>query len=168
MKKITYLLASLFLFVAVNGVKAQAGQECNIKYNLFKGNAKTKKYTEAKPDLEFLLNSCPKLSVNIYKYGAKVAENLKDPVLAKRVYETRLANFPEKGAAKAHSNYATYLIKNKLATDDEVFALLEKAYKISPIEMSIKNIFRYFTAVTKKNKDTNPQKHKYQNFRKFY
>ena len=37
MKKLTYLLTGLFLFVAVNGVKAQASQECNIKYNLFKG-----------------------------------------------------------------------------------------------------------------------------------
>ncbi len=157
MKKITYILTGLFLFVAVSGVKAQASQECNIKYNLFKGDTNTGKYEDAKTNLEYLLTSCPKLSVNIYKYGTKVGSKLKDPALVKRVYEARLINFPTKGAAKAHSDYATYLMKNKLATDAEVFVILKKAYKISPKDMGVKNIFRYFEAVTKENKDTNPQ-----------
>jgi len=158
MKKLTYILTGLFLFVATAGVNAQASQECNIKYNLFKGDANTGKYEAAKINLEHLLTSCPKLSVNIYKIGAKVAGKLKDPVLAKKIYETRLANFPVKGAAKAHSDYATYLVKNKLATDAEVFIILKKAYDISPKDMGVKNIFRYFKAVTEENKDTNPQK----------
>ncbi|CAM1346271.1 hypothetical protein [Tenacibaculum crassostreae] len=158
MKKITYLLTGLFLFVAVNGAKAQASQECNIKYNLFKGNATTKKYTQAKPDLEYLLDNCAGLSINIYKYGAKVAENLKDPALAKKVYETRLANFPDKNPAKAHSDYAEYLLENKLASEDEVFEILKKAYNISPKDMGVKNIFRYFEAIAEKHQDNDPQK----------
>ncbi|WBX73261.1 hypothetical protein PG913_10405 [Tenacibaculum pacificus] len=158
MKKITYLLTGLFLFVAVNGVKAQASQDCNMKYNLFKGDTKTKKYDAAKTNLEYLLTNCPKLSVNIYKYGEKIAIKTKDPVLAKRIYEARFVNFPVKGAAKAHSNYATYLINNKLATDEEVFVYLKKAYDISPKDMSVKNIFRYFETIAETNKDTNPQK----------
>ncbi|PKH50642.1 hypothetical protein CXF68_08010 [Tenacibaculum sp. Bg11-29] len=158
MKKITYILTGLFLFVAVVGANAQASQECNIKYNLFKGDANTGKSEEAKVNLEYLLQNCPKLSVNIYKIGAKVAGKLKDPVLAKKIYETRLINFPAKGAAKAHSDYATYLVKNKLATDAEIFVILKKAYDISPKDMGVKNIFRYFKSVTEENKDTNPQK----------
>ena len=158
MKKITYLLTGLFLFVAVNGVKAQASQECNIKYNLFKGDASTGKYAAAKENLDYLLINCPKLSVNIYKYGERVAEKLKDPVLAKKVYETRLINFPTKGVAKLHSDYASYLIDNKLATDAEVFELLKKAYDISPKDMGVKNIFRYFETIAEVNKDTDPQK----------
>ncbi len=158
MKKITYLLTGLFLFVAVNGVKAQASQECNVKYNLFKGDASTGKYAEAKENLDYLLTNCPKLSVNIYKYGAKVADKLKDPVLAKKVYENRLVNFSGDRPAKIHSDYAKYLIKNKLATDAEVFEILKKAYDISPIDMSVTNIFRYFKAIAEQNKDTDPQK----------
>ena len=156
MKKITYLLTGLFLFVAVNGVKAQAA-DCALKYNLFKGNVTTKKYEEAKPDLDYLMANCPTLSVNIYKYGAKVADKTGDQALAKKVYEARLANFPKKGAAKAHRDYATYLSKNKLATDEEVFAILKKAYDISPKDMGVKNIYKYFEGVLEKNKDTNPQ-----------
>ncbi len=158
MKKVTKLLTGLFLFVAVSGVNAQASQECNIKYNLMKSNVKVKKYAEAKPDLEWLLVNCPKLSVSIYQYGSKVAKNLKDHDLAKRIYEGRLTNYPDKSPAKAHSDYATYLIKNKLASNEEVFVFLEKAYKISPKEMSAKNIFRFFKSVLDKNKDSNPQK----------
>ena len=157
MKKNTYLLVGLFLFMALS-VKAQASQECNIKYNLFKGNVTTKKYDQAKPDLEWLIANCPTLSVNIYKYGAKVAEKTKDGALAKKVYESRLVNFPNKGVAKAHSDYATFLLENKLASEDEVFAMLEKGYKASPKDMGVKNIFRYFTGVTNRFKDTNPQK----------
>ncbi len=157
MKKNTYLLVGLFLFMALS-VKAQASQECNIKYNLFKGNVTTKKYDQAKPDLEWLIANCPTLSVNIYKYGAKVAEKTKDGALAKKVYESRLVNFPNKGVAKAHSDYATFLLENKLASEDEVFAMLEKGYKVSPKDMGVKNIFRYFTGVTNRFKDANPQK----------
>lgn len=159
MKKITYLLTGLFLFVAVSGVKAQANQECLVKYNLMSGDVKNKKYTgDAKQNLDYLLTNCPKLSVNIYKYGAKLAEATKDHGLVKKLYEARIANFPQKGAAKAHSDYATYVLKNKLASEDEAFSYLEKAYKISPKDMGVKNIFRYFKTVTEKNKDTNPQK----------
>nr|WP_299036208.1 hypothetical protein [uncultured Tenacibaculum sp.] len=158
MKKITYLLTGLFLFVAVNGAKAQASQECHIKYNLFKGDVTTKKYEQSKPNLEYLLDNCAGLSINIYKYGVKVAENLKDPVLAKKVYETRLANFPDADPAKAHSDYAEFLSENKLASDDEVFEILKKAYDISPKDMGVKNIFRYFQIIADKYQDTEPQK----------
>jgi len=146
------------MIAAVSGVKAQADKDCTIKYNLFKGNVTTSKFAEAKPDLEFLMTTCPTLSVNIYKYGAKVADKTSDHDLYKKVYETRLANFPKKGVAKAHSDYATYLAKNNLASNDEVFRILEKAYEISPKDMGVKNIYKYFEGVTEKNKDTNPQK----------
>lgn len=157
MKKITYVLTSLFLFAFVV-TNAQANQECTLKYNLFKGNVTTKKYEEAKPDLNWLMDNCSKLSVNIYKYGSKVADKTKDAVLAKKVYETRLANFPNKETAKAHSDYATFLSKNKLGSDEEIFKILELAYGISPKDMSVKNIYKYFEGVLNKYKDSDPQK----------
>ncbi|MFY7672637.1 hypothetical protein ACOSP6_16260 [Tenacibaculum sp. MEBiC06402] len=158
MKKITtYLLTGLFLFAAV-GLNAQASQECNIKYNLFKGDVNTKKYEQSKENLNYLMTNCPKLSVNIYKYGAKAANKTKDAELYKKVYETRLANFPSKGAAKAHSDYATFLSDNNLASEEEIFNILQKAYKISPQDMGVKNIFKYFKGIVNRHKDTDPQK----------
>ena len=157
MKKITYLLTGVLLFVAVNEVKAQANKDCTLKYNLFKGDVTNKKYDSAKPNLEDLLTNCPSLSVNIYKYGDKVAEKLRDHDLARRIYEGRLENFPDKNPAKVHGDYANYLYKNKLGTDDGIFEILDKAFKLGAKNMGVKNILRYFELVTERDKDTNPQ-----------
>jgi tetratricopeptide (TPR) repeat protein len=166
MKKRIILLANILLFIGLTAVNAQATQqECTIKYNLFKGDYQSKKYDAAYPNFMYLMDNCPKLSINIYKYGDKLAEERfkkatnKDEAftLVKRVYEQRLKNYPNNDAAKVHSDYASFLIKNKLATDDEIFALLQKAYSIDPTRMGVKNIYRYFQGVTDKNKDTNPQ-----------
>ena len=105
------------------------------------------------------MDNCKDLSVNIYKYGATLAEDVrKDPVLAKRVYEQRLQYFPNKNPAKVHSDYATYLSENKLASEDDIFSILEKAYNIDPTKMGVKNLYKYFQGMTDRNKDTNPQK----------
>ena len=165
MKKRIILLVNLFLFLGLQLVNAQAN-ECTIKYNLFKGDYQSKKYDDAFVNWMFLMDNCQKLSINTYKLGDKLAQiRFKDAAdkteaaaLVKRVYQQRLENFPTKDPAKVHSDYATFLVKNKLASDDEVFEILELAYSIDPNRMSVKNIYRYFQGITDANKDTNPQK----------
>lgn len=160
MKRITFLLAVIMLLAtAKTSAQDDAQRECTIKYNLFKGDYQSKKYDEAYVNWIYLMDNCKDLSVNIYKYGADLVQDVrKDPALAKRVYEQRLQYFPNESPAKVHSDYATYLADNKLATDEEVFVLLEKAYEISPQDMGVKNIYKYFQGVTDKYKDGNPQK----------
>jgi len=160
MKKITFLLAvTMFLVTVKTNAQEDAERECTIKYNLFKGDFKSKKYEDAFVNWEYLMDNCKDLSVNIYKYGADLAEDVKkDPVLAKRVYEQRLQYFPKKNPAKVHSDYATYLAKNNLASEDAIFLILEKGYAIDPTKMGVKNLYKYFQGVTDRNKDTNPQK----------
>jgi len=164
MKKITFILIAITLLL--NGkVTAQSSPNCNITYNLFKGEVQTKKYDAAQLKLVTLMNECPKLSVNIYKFGDKLAKakfkkatnKTEFSNLIKKIYEQRLQHF-KKDEAKVHSDYATFLAKNKLATDAEIFVLLEKAYVIDPTRMGVRNIYKYFQGVTDKNKDTNPQK----------
>jgi len=167
MKKRIILLSNLFLFLGLQVVNAQATQqECTIKYNLFKGDYQSKKYDDAFPNWMYLMDNCQKLSINVYKLGDKLAQvRFKDAAdkteaaaLVKRVYLQRLENFPTKDPAKVHSDYATFLVKNKLASDNEVFDILQLAYSIDPNKMSVKNIYRYFQGITDANKDTNPQK----------
>jgi tetratricopeptide (TPR) repeat protein len=167
MKKRIVLFASLFLFLGLNVINAQATkQECTIKYNLFKGDYQSKKYDDAYPNWIYLMDNCPTLSINIYKLGDKLAQarfkeatdKTEAAALIRRVYTQRLENYPKKDPAKVHSDYATFLIKNKLASDSEVFTYLEKAYAIDPTRMGVRNIYRYFQGVTDANKDTNPQK----------
>jgi tetratricopeptide (TPR) repeat protein len=159
MKKITFLLAAVLLLASAKTNAQEANRECTIKYNLFKGDFKSKKYDDAYTNWIYLMDNCKDLSVNIYKYGSTLAEDVrKDPALAKRVYEQRLQYFPTKNPAKVHSDYATYLSDNKLASDDEIFTILEKGYAIDPTKMGVKNLYSYFQGVTDRNKDTNPQK----------
>ena len=128
MKKITFLLIAIFLLnMTKTSAQEDANRECTIKYNLFKGDFQSKKYDEAYTNWLFLMDNCKDLSVNIYKYGATLAEDVKkDPVLAKRVYEQRLQYFSTKNPAKVHSDYATFLSKNKLASDDRDFCYFRK------------------------------------------
>ncbi|WP_299046735.1 hypothetical protein [uncultured Polaribacter sp.] len=160
MKKITFLLAVSLMIISVKtNAQENSERECTIKYNLFKGDFKSKKYDDAYTNWIYLMDNCQDLSVNIYKYGATLAEDVKkNPELAKRVYEQRLKFYPKDNPAKVHSDYASYLLANKLATDDEVFSILEKGYKIDPTKMGVKNLYIYFQGVTDRNKDTNPQR----------
>lgn len=171
MKKSTILLASVFLFTGLFSMKAQDNQQqCTIKYNLFKGDYQAKKYDDAYPNLVYLLDNCPDLSVNIYKLGGTIAEkryekskSAEDAALMKRIYEQRMKYYPNDVPkyrhyiASVHSDYASFLADNELSNDDEIFSLLEKAYEADPTKMGVKNIYRYFQGVTDRNKDTNPQ-----------
>ncbi len=170
MKTRIVLIASFFLFVGTSALSAQATQqECTIKYNLFKGDYQSKKYDDAYPNLIYLLDNCPTLSINIYKFGDKLAKaQLKagksgSAELVKRIYEGRIKNYPNDDkklkhyVAKVHSDYADFLVKNKLGSEEEIFSILEKAYKSDATRLGVKNIYRYFQGVTDRNKDTNPQ-----------
>ena len=160
MKKITFLLAvTVFLVTVKTNAQDDALRECTIKYNLFKGDFQSKKYEDAYTNWIYLMDNCEDLSINIYKYGSDLVQDIrKDPVLAKRVYEQRLKYYPNESPAKVHSDYATYLADNNLASDKEVFVILEKAYEISPQDMGVRNIYKYFQGVTDKYKDENPQR----------
>ena len=160
MKKITFLLAITVLLVTVKtNAQDDALRECTIKYNLFKGDFQSKKYEDAYTNWIYLMDNCEDLSINIYKYGSDLVQDIrKDPVLAKRVYEQRLKYYPNESPAKVHSDYATYLADNNLASDKEVFVILEKAYEISPQDMGVRNIYKYLQGVTDKYKDENPQR----------
>ncbi|MGB0879229.1 MAG: tetratricopeptide repeat protein [Polaribacter sp.] len=166
MKKITFLLATV-VFLATTQANAQdANRECAIKANLFNGDYSSKKYDDALVNLNWLLDNCADKYVSMYQRGDVIAKKKykegadKATALAliKRIYNQRLQHFPKKNPAKVHSDYATFLSNNKLASEQEVFALLEKGYNISPRDMGVKNIFKYFKGITERNKDTNPQK----------
>jgi len=163
MKKTTFILAAITLLL-IGNVTAQSSQNCNTTYNLFKGEVQTKKYDAAQIKLATLMNDCPKLSVNIYKFGDKLAKakyktatnKTEYSDLIKKIYEQRLQYY-KKDEAKVHSLYANFLAENKLASKDEIFTLLKKAYSLDPTKMGVRNIYKYFQGIKDRNKDTNPQ-----------
>lgn len=161
------ILAVLFFIVSAPVVFSQADQECIVKYNLFKGDYSAGKYDVAYENWLWTMDHCPALTVNIYKLGIKIAENrletAKTPAdkaaaikLVERVYTQRLENFPQ-DLARVYSDFATFKEANG-ASEDEVFALLEKSFKSDPTEISATNIYRYFDIILNKYKEKNPQK----------
>ncbi|AOW20416.1 tetratricopeptide repeat protein [Urechidicola croceus] len=165
MKKITYIIAGLFLVMGSAKVSAQmemTKQDCTIEYNLYKGDVQGKNFAEAKKRLDNLMSNCPTLSVNIYKLGADIAENMIETgdkaggiALFNKVYEQRVEKFP-KGLGKVYSDWYSFLNEHG-SSDSEIFHLLEKGYEADPSGMSAKNIYKYFDVTLEKNKNSNPQ-----------
>lgn len=165
MKKMKQIFTFIFFIATAPIVFSQAADECNIKYNLFKGEFKAKKYDESFDNWMWCMDNCPTLSVNIYKYGvviakakfSKASDSEKETAkqLVKRVYMQRLQHFP-KDKPKVYSDMATFMAGNG-APEEDIFNLLQEAFEIDPTAMSGKNILRYFDGVMVRNKETNPQ-----------
>ena len=165
MRKANQILALLFLIITAPAVFSQANTDCNIKYNLFKGDYQAKKYDTAYENWMWCMDNCPTLSVNIYKYGIKIAESRLDHAsadeksaavdLVMRVYNQRLEHYP-KDFADIYDKIASFKAEQG-ASEEEVYSWLEKAFKEDPTDMSAKNIYKYFDIILNKNKDTNPQ-----------
>lgn len=168
MKKMKQILVIVFLMASVPMVFSQAAGECNIKYNLFKGEYKAKKYGEAFQNWKWCMDNCPTLSVNIYKYGIKIAEHALENSgadgmekeaavqLVERVYMQRLENFPDNDIAKVYNDLAAFKAEQG-APQQEVYELLDKSFKVDPTKLTAKNIYKYFDIILNTNKDTNPQ-----------
>lgn len=168
MKQFSHLTLVLILFLySTTAFTQEVSEECTVKYNLFRGDFKTNNYDMAYDNWIWTFENCPTLSVNIYKNGIDIAEaRYKKAVtsiekttavaLMKRVIEQRIKYYPEEDLAKVYSDYAEFL-EYTGASDNEIFTLLDKAFKIDPTRMGIKSMYKYFQGVIDRNKDTNPQ-----------
>ena len=168
MEKMRLILTLLFLIASAPIVFSQTSADCNIKYNLFKGDYKAKKYDTAFENWMWCMDNCPSLSVNIYKYGIKIAEhklkncsesdNKAAANLVMRVYTQRLEhNFKNDNKARIYNDIASFKAKQE-ASEEEVYAWLEKSFKADPTVMSAKNIYKYFDIILNRYKVSNTQK----------
>ena len=166
MKKMKQILTLLFFIVSVPVVVAQAEADCNIKYNLFKGDYKANKLDAAYENWLWCMDNCPTLSINIYKLGVKIAENKLENAseaekpaareLVMRVYNQRLENYPQ-DYAYVYDKIASF--KSEQGADEqEVFNWIDKAFKDDVTEVSPRNIYLYFDVILNKYKDTDAQK----------
>ena len=165
MKKITYLITGIFLICITANIKAENidQQDCTIEYNLYKGDIQSKNFVEAEKRLMQLMENCPTLSVNIYKYGVKIVDDLmakgeteKGVKLYSKIVDNRIIHF-QKDLGKVYSDMVTFLKKSGF-TNEQVFQKLEQAYLEDPSGMSVKNTALYFDMILAQNKDTDVQK----------
>ena len=165
MRKLGFLIVCLLFSYSVVSAQEPVNQEAMIKYNLFKGDYKSKNYEAAYENWLWCLDNAPKLSVNIYKLGITIAKDrLKKAseadkpaaiALVQRVYDQRILHYP-KDLAKVYSDYASFMVANNFSSE-EIFATLKKSYDIDPSKMGVKSMYRFFQMVTEQNKDDNVQ-----------
>lgn len=166
MKTMKKILTALLLLTITNSFAQNSG-DCNVKFNLFYGEYKAKKYDAAYDNWKWCMDNCPKISLGLYQTGVRIvghklkkaqnpAEKLEMENLMNRVYKQRLENYPNRDAAKVYNDWASFKEAVK-SPENEVFALLEKSFKIDPTDLSAKNIYKYFDVIMQRNKDTNPQ-----------
>ena len=151
----------LFLWIVSHGAFAQDQREVNLKYNLFKGDFMAKNYERAFENWLWCFENAPKLTVNIYKLGYKLLEEREKNVtgedlkklhaLRKQLYDAHIKHFP-KNLPKVYSDYSEFLFE---IGEPEVvyFEILDEAYQIDPAQMGVKAIGRFFTILTRRNKD---------------
>ncbi|NJB82259.1 tetratricopeptide repeat protein [Wenyingzhuangia aestuarii] len=153
-------LFSVFMFTA------QAQDDCALKYNMLKTDIKTKNYDSALKNLEYSLDNCANLTANIYKYGGglintvlKTATPEQKPAivaLGKKMFNKRFEFYPNVDPAKAHSDYADFLVDTE-GDKEEIYSHYEQAFKIDPTKLGVGSIIYFFNAVVEKNKDHNLQ-----------
>jgi tetratricopeptide (TPR) repeat protein len=167
MKQITKLITGLFLmlisFNAIAFPQELDKQACTVEYNLFKGDVTAKNFKEAKVRLLNLLENCPTLSVNIYKFGYKIVDNMiaqgqkvEGMKFMNTLVDQRLLHFAD-DAGKVYNDFASFLSENDISRE-QIFQVLDKAYKANPEDISPKNIFLFFEVILERNKEINAQK----------
>jgi len=169
MKRLSVVLAAFFLFAGSVSLKAQetdAEMECNLKYTQYRGVFTGGHYDKAHEPWLWTFENCPKLSINIYKNGLKMAkkkfktaegaEKEAAAALVERIYLQRFEYFPDVKPGKMYSEYGMFMSKAG-ASEEKVFGLLQNAYDIKPESLGVKALFKYFDGVILRNKDTNVQ-----------
>jgi len=171
MSKVVKILIVSFVMVVV-GQKTIAQndlgkypEKCRLNMSIFYEYAKAKNYTAAYEPWLWCMDNCPKGSKNLYKYGLKIAidrlkkatpaDKEKAIALVKRVYDQRIVYYPDH-LGKVYSDYAKFM-QSVGASKDDVFNLLDKAFKSDPAGMGVRSIYQYFQEITNRNKDTNVQ-----------
>ena len=159
---ILFLASGLFVHAQDN-----KDQDCNIKYNLFRVDAKNKNYDLAYDNWIWTFENCPDLSINIYKVGMDIAEyryskattvSEKNIALAlvERVYKQRLQYYPDANPSKMYSEWGYFLYKAG-QPENQYFTLFSKSYSTNPEELGVVAIPLYYEGIIKRNKDTNVQ-----------
>lgn len=139
---LTKMKTRLTLFLLTLGVifaTAQTEEKCKEDLQLFDQFAKNNRFQEAFPYLESLRENCPKQSRVIYQRGEFVLKNrIENAASAEEIeanvrdllklYDQYDLNFPGNNSGTTLKK-AMALALNKIGTKDEIYGLLDNAFK---------------------------------------
>ena len=184
MKRSLFLFAFMALFVGLTNAQSQPAKginggnpsdwpaEVREKYTLLGDNTKQKKFTEALPALEWLLENHPQLHKNVYIRGIKVYHGLVEKATndkkdedkvkfqdkAMDLYDARIKYFGQEATVlKYKAYYAPYYWTGRRT--DDLYKLYEKIVNISGNKTEVNVVTHYMAIATtkKKNKQLNEE-----------
>jgi hypothetical protein len=137
--KIKLAMLVLFLSVGAYTTTAQVTSKCDDSFSTFKSKVKPESYDEALALLAGIMKSCPKVSEDLYVYGETILKNKIETASSTKeeqkyvgdllaLYQQHDKNFPANANA-VNVKRAMISHKYKLASDDEVYKILDAAYK---------------------------------------
>ncbi|MDG3584054.1 MULTISPECIES: tetratricopeptide repeat protein [Galbibacter] len=159
-KKISILVGVLGVAFATFG-QAQ-NPECPQNLSIFAEHAKVKNYDAAYEPWKMVYENCPTLHYATYLYGERILKDKleKDPAnkdtyiaMLEDLYATSYKNFPKR-YTETGSLIDLALLKydNKIGTDQEIYDLLDKAFKNNPEEFkNPKALYLYFSTLVDMN-----------------
>ena len=152
--------ALLLLFASLSALTATAQDfKCEDNFKILEDKVIAKSYDDAVVLLPALRKSCPKFSDKLYVYGetilkykAEAARKPEDQKLFNQsladLYAEQEKNFPNTGG---NVKKAVLLHEQKLATDDEVYKLLDASFAANPQGFTDYNAIElYFNLYVKK------------------
>ncbi|WP_417363406.1 tetratricopeptide repeat protein [Galbibacter sp.] len=130
--------------------------ECPQNLSIFAGHAKVKNYDAAYEPWKMVYENCPTLHWATYHYGERILKHKieSDPAnkaeyvnMLTELYATSYKNFPDRyNETGSLIDQALLLNDYKLGTDEEIYQILDKAFKNNPEEFkNAKALYLYFS-----------------------
>lgn len=146
------------LGVAFFSVLNAQNPECPQNLSIFAEHAKVKNYDAAYEPWKMVYENCPTLHWATYHYGERILKHKIDSDSANKeqyvqmlteLYETSFKNFPDKyNETGSLIDKALLLNDYKLGTDEEIYQVLDQAFKNNPEEFkNPKALYLYFSAL---------------------
>jgi hypothetical protein len=155
MKNIIFLI----FFISLTSLNSQSNIDCNSNLSIFAEYYKVKNFEAAYEPWMSVRKDCPKINPAIYFQGSRMLEDFikkSDGEQKKsyqqdllKLYDEWLVNFPAYNGrsivGQIISNKAQKMIDYKLASNNEIFEIFEKAYQTDPVSFDDpKPLYNYF------------------------
>ena len=159
MKKKVYLMMIAILGISGTGFGQAQNPECMTNLSIYAEHCKVKNYDSAYEPWKMVYDNCPGINKANYSYGEKILDHkidnstgaekeayIKD-LLA--LYDQSSEYFPKNyTAASIASDKASLLYDNKMASDEELYNMLSKAFKEDRANFdNPKALYLYFSSL---------------------
>lgn len=159
MKKIVYLMLVPFFGASVTGFGQAQNPECMTNLSIYAEHIKVKNYEAAFAPWKMVYESCPGINKANFSYGEKILKHkiTNSSGAEKQAYIEELLSLFDKSMEYFPKNYskadvasdkASLLYDNKMASDDELYNTLSKAFKEDRANFdNPKALYLYFSSL---------------------